>query len=109
MSTDGVLSRRALGRATLARQFLLGRVHQPVPQALEHLVGLQAQEPHDPYVALWTRLAGFDPGELAAAVAEGAAVRLALQRSTIHLVSAADCVALRPVLQPALERHTRSR
>src|SRR3712207_7137012 len=33
-----VLSRRALGRATLARQLLLDRVPMPVAAALEHLV-----------------------------------------------------------------------
>lgn len=36
-------------------------------------------------------------------------VRLALQRGTIHLVTAADCLTLRPLLQPVLDqalRHT---
>ena len=99
-----MITDRALNRALLERQFLLSRVSRPALDVVEHLVGLQAQEPADPYVALWTRLAGFDPGSLAAAVASGDAVRLALQRSTIHLVTAADCVALRTVLQPVLER-----
>lgn len=99
-----MLSDRALNRALLERQFLLSRVSRPALSVVEHLVGMQAQEPADPYVGLWTRLAGFDPESLAAAVASGAAVRLALQRSTIHLVSAADCGPLRTVLQPVLER-----
>jgi Winged helix DNA-binding domain len=99
-----VISDRALNRALLARQFLLARVSRPALSVVSHLVGMQAQEPADPYVGLWTRLAGFDPGELAAAVASGQAVRLALQRSTIHLVTAADAVELRTVLQPVLER-----
>jgi DNA glycosylase AlkZ-like len=103
-----VISDRALNRTLLRRQFLLDRVDRPALDVVEHLVGLQAQEPADPYVALWDRIAGFDPAELAAAVASGDAVRIALQRSTIHLVSAADCAALRPVLQPALERMARS-
>ena len=59
-----VLSRRALGRATLARQLLLDRETRPVAGALEHLVGLQAQVPLVPHLALWDRLAGYDPGEL---------------------------------------------
>jgi len=103
-----VISDRALNRTLLRRQFLLDRVDRPALDVVEHLVGLQAQEPADPYVALWDRIAGFDPAELATAVATGDAVRIALQRSTIHLVSAADCAALRPVLQPALERMARS-
>lgn len=99
-----MITDRALNRALLARQLLLARESRPVLDVVEHLVGLQAQEPADPYVGLWTRLAGFDPGSLAAAVESGAAVRIALQRSTIHLVTAADAVALRTVLQPVLER-----
>ena len=103
-----MISDRALNRTLLCRQFLLDRVDRPALEVVDHLVGLQAQEPADPYVALWDRIAGFDPAELATAVATGDAVRIALQRSTIHLVSAADCAALRPVLQPALERMARS-
>ncbi len=103
-----MISDRALNRTLLCRQFLLDRVDRPALEVVEHLVGLQAQEPADPYVALWDRIAGFEPAELAEAVASGDAVRIALQRSTIHLVSAADCAALRPVLQPALERMARS-
>jgi DNA glycosylase AlkZ-like len=103
-----VISDRALNRTLLRRQLLLERVRRPALDVVEHLVGMQAQEPADPYVGLWTRLAGFDPAELAAAVDAGHAVRIALQRSTIHLVTAADCVALRPVLGPVLERMARS-
>jgi hypothetical protein len=42
------LSRRALNRALLARQFLLERGNLPVLDAIEHLVGLQAQLPNMP-------------------------------------------------------------
>ena len=31
-------------------------------------------------------------------------VRIALMRSTIHLVTADDCLTLRPVIQPVLDR-----
>ena len=102
-----VLSRRALNRALLARQLLLRRVSRPALDAVEHLVGLQAQSPGDPYLALWSRLDGFDPAELAAALLDRTAVRVSLQRSTIHLVSTADCLALRPVLQSVGERMAR--
>lgn len=71
--------------------------------AVEHLIGLQAQEPRDPYLALWSRLEGFRPEDLARLLEERRVVRIALMRSTIHLVSADDCLALRPVVQPVLD------
>jgi hypothetical protein len=73
-------------------------------EAVEQLVGLQAQTPLDPYFALWSRLEGFDPGELAAHVESGAAVRLLVMRGTLHLVTADDCLTLRAWTQPVLTR-----
>jgi hypothetical protein len=99
-----VIDRRALNRALLARQHLLRRTEMAAADALEHLVGMQAQAPNPPYVGLWTRLAGFHPNELAKLVDDRSAVRIALMRGTIHLVTARDCRRLRPLLQPMLER-----
>ncbi len=62
--TTEVLSLRALGRATLARQLLLERADMAPREAVAHLVGLQAQQPRDPYVALWSRLRAFEPDRL---------------------------------------------
>jgi hypothetical protein len=95
-----VLTRRALNRALLARQLLLERRPMAPAAALEHLVGLQAQEPQAPYVALWTRLADFDPKALSALLARRRAVRLGIMRATIHLLTARDCLALWPVMAP---------
>ena len=104
-----MLTRRALNRALLARQFLLERVRMPALDTIEHLVGMQAQEPQAPYVGLWTRLEGFDPGELSDLIAERKAVRTSLMRATIHLVSAQDALAIRPLIQPVLARAFRGR
>jgi hypothetical protein len=53
---------------------------------------------------LWTRLEGFGPEELAIPIADRRMVRTPLMRATIHLVSARDCLALRPVVQSVLAR-----
>ena len=103
-ASGDVLDRRALNRAFLARQLLLCRSTLSAVEAIEHLVGMQAQAPNPPYIGLWTRLEGFHHGELSRLMSERQAVRIALMRGTIHLVSAADCLALRPVLQPVLDR-----
>jgi hypothetical protein len=107
-----VLSLQALNRALLARQLLLRKAPRPATQTradrvietVEHLVGLQAQAPFPPYYGLWSRLAGFRPVDLAELILDRRIVRIALMRGTIHLVSARDCLLLRPLIQPVLDR-----
>lgn len=99
-----VLTLRALNRTYLERQYLLRPRKISALAAIEHLVGLQAQAPFDPYQALFNRIRDFEPEELANLLLERSAVRIALMRSTIHLVSARDCLALRPVMQSVSER-----
>jgi hypothetical protein len=104
MTTTRTLDRRALNRATLARQLLLHRHDLSVEDALAHLYGMQCQAPLAPFVSLAARLDGFDPAGLSALLAERRAVRMHLMRCTIHLVTADDALAVRPVMQPVLER-----
>jgi hypothetical protein len=102
--TAQVLDRRALNRALLARQLLLERSPMRPLAAIEHLVGMQAQLPTPPYYGLWTRLTDFVPDELSAHFVDRSVVRIALMRSTVHLVSSADCLELRPTLRQVVER-----
>ena len=105
---DAVLDRRALNRALLERQLLLRRRRVPALDAVERLVGLQAQVPRDPYVALWSRLDRFRPAALSEPMADRRAVRMTLLRGTLHLVTAADAIELRSAIQPVVERMLRS-
>jgi hypothetical protein len=116
MASEQVLSLRAVNRALLARQLLLDRPRLPaagdgrtaqVVQTIEHLVGLQAQAPFPPYYGLHSRLDGFLPEDLAALITGRGVVRIALMRGTIHLVSARDCLPLRQLVQPVIERGMR--
>jgi hypothetical protein len=100
-----VLTRRALNRTLLGRQFLLERVARTPEDVVEHLVGLQAQEPIDPYVALWTRIADFDPHALSAMIEQRRAVRMGSLRTTLHLLTADDALAIAP-LTAAVHRRT---
>jgi hypothetical protein len=84
------LTARRLNRATLARQLLLGREPLEVTEGVRRVVALQAQEAASPYLALWNRLAPFDPASLDAAFASHAVIKATLMRITLHAVTAAD-------------------
>jgi hypothetical protein len=103
-----MVSRRALNRATLERQLLLGHAKMSAHDAVAHLAGLQAQAPFPPYFALWSRLPGFEPAELAGLLESRRVVRIALMRGTVHLVTAADALAWRPVVQVLYDRDLRT-
>lgn len=99
-----VLDHRTLNRTLLERQGLLRRSRRSVRDVLVDLVGMQAQEPQNPFVALWTRLDGFGPAELDRLLLGREAVRTGLMRTTLHLVTTDDALALRPLFAPVLSR-----
>ncbi|WP_406174843.1 winged helix DNA-binding domain-containing protein [Streptomyces sp. NBC_00996] len=99
-----VLGTRALNRATLDRQLLLRRSPLSAKAAVEHLLGLQAQNVKPPYHALAARLDGFTPEALSQLMADREVVRIVTMRSTIHTHTAGDALTLRPLVQAARDR-----
>ena len=88
-----LLTLRELNRAMLARQMLLERRRIAVVPAIERLAALQAQWAPSPYIALWSRVQGFDRAALWSAIEDARVIRARLMRGTLHLVSARDFYA----------------
>ena len=84
------LSLRDLNRATLARQLLLRREPLSWWTACAGWSPCSPRSPPSPYLALWNRLAPFDPADLDAAFAEHTVVKATLMRLTLHAVGAED-------------------
>ncbi len=99
-----VLTLRELNRTLLLRQLLLRRERLGPARAIERVAALQAQWVPSPYVALWSRLEGFEREHLTRALRRGQVVKGALMRGTLHLVSARDyplyATALRKEVAP---------
>jgi len=108
-----------LNRATLARQRLLPREQPPysdersgserprdadVVSAVERVAGLQSQDSRAAAIGLWTRVPGLRREQIADLLRRRLLVKGTLMRATLHLVSAADYLLLRPAVQPALSR-----
>jgi hypothetical protein len=102
-----VLSARRLNRATLARQLLLRREPLGVVDAVQRVLALQAQHAASPYVALWNRIADFDPADLDVAFADRTVVKATLMRVTLHAVAAADYPAFHDAMLGAPLRAAR--
>lgn len=96
------ITAQELNRATLGRQLLLGREAMEPGEAVRRVVALQAQHAASPYLALWNRVAGFDPAGLDAAFARGTVVKATLLRITLHAVHADDYQVFREAMQQTL-------
>ena len=99
-----VLGTRQLNRTLLERQLLLRRSPLGIVAAVEHLAGMQCQEPPAPFYGLWSRLEGFEAAELVALLESHAVLRTTLMRATLHLTTADDFLAWRPMHQAMLEK-----
>ncbi len=87
---QATLTLRDLNRATLERQMLLGRETISPVEAVERLAGLQAQYSPSPYIALWSRVEGFERHQLTEALMGRTVVKASLMRWTLHIVSVRD-------------------
>ncbi|HMM42076.1 MAG TPA: winged helix DNA-binding domain-containing protein [Thermomicrobiales bacterium] len=96
------LTTRGLNRAALGRQMLLSREPLDIANATARIVGLQAQEPASPYLALWNRVEGFDPATLDAAFADGMIVKSNAVRMTLHATIADDYPTFREATEPSI-------
>ena len=109
MAPPPLLSNRALGRATLARQGLI----KPLPRgsiadAVRRIGSLQAQHPEWPPVALWSRAGERAIPGLANALADRSVVRAALMRITVHVVAATDFWPMSTLAQPLRRQQFRA-
>ena len=96
------LTARQLNRATLGRQLLLRREPLSVVGGVRRIVALQAQEAVSPYIALWNRIANFDPADLDAAFTDRTVVKASLIRLTLHAVVAEDYPAFHNAMLSSL-------
>ena len=103
---ERVLTLRELNRALLERQMLLKRKRLAVQEAVERLCALQAQYSLSPYIALWSRLTGFQREQLTRALEEREVVKSTLFRITLHITSARDYPYFAAAFLPAAQEMT---
>ena len=103
---ERVLTLRELNRALLERQMLLKRKRLGVQEAVERLCALQAQYSLSPYIALWSRLTGFQRKQLTRALEEREVVKSTLFRITLHITSVRDYPYFAAAFLPAAQEMT---
>ncbi|MGZ4361800.1 MAG: winged helix DNA-binding domain-containing protein [Gaiellaceae bacterium] len=103
---ERVLTLRELNRALLERQMLMKRKRLGVQEAVERLCALQAQYSLSPYVALWSRLTGFQREQLTWALEGREVVKSTLFRITLHITSVRDYPYFAAAFLPAAQEMT---
>jgi hypothetical protein len=83
---------------------LLAREKCAPVEAIERLVGLQAQQARPPFIGLWSRVQGFQRDDLAKSITAGDVIKVMAMRVTLHLMSARDYKALWPALGAMMAR-----
>ena len=96
------ITARGLNRATLGRQMLLGREPLGLADGVRRAVALQAQQEASPYIALWNRLAEFDPASLDAAFADRTVVKATSMRITLHATLGDEYPVFREATEPSV-------
>ncbi len=104
--TERILTLRELNRALLERQLLLERRRLTPQRAVERLCALQAQFSFSPYIALWSRTAGFRKEQLTRALEQRRVVKSQLFRITLHITSARDYPSFAAAWLPAAQEAT---
>ena len=100
------LSTRTLTRTLWLRQQLVPgrRTVAGTTAIVDHLIGLQAQDNLPPYLSLAARTDEVDPLDLSGRLESRELVRFRTMRGTVHVLTPDDALALRPWVQPALDR-----
>ncbi|MGU3291361.1 winged helix DNA-binding domain-containing protein [Williamsia sp. M5A3_1d] len=108
MTSSDRISLEQWNRTVLTRQHLLERVDDDAVEVLDRCVGLQSQDPRAAFFGLFSRVVDFDPAELDALMLDREVVRMALLRSTVFCIDAADARWIRPLAQPTLDTELRT-
>ncbi len=101
---ERTLTQRELHRALLARQCLLERTRSSLTRTIERMGGVQTQYAPSAYIGLWSRMDGFERGDLTRALERRTAIQGTLMRGTIHIVSKRD----HPLLAEAIRADRRA-
>lgn len=102
-----MISLEQWNRTLLARQHLLARIDEDVIEVLDRCVGMQAQDPRPPFVALWARIDRFDPVDYDDLLLDREIVRSVVLRGTLLTMDAHDARWVRALVQPRIDAAVR--